>query len=657
MSCKYLLFLIIFIANLPQSTLAALIDLSIIRPQIHEPLYEGFTTSTQQLTIEGIVETSVPSDVLVSVNTPAGTRNLAAMADSLYSVTVDFEVTSEIVAVLLTPLHSGRYYFGPRKVIFSFSSDGVNFDNELSLFFPSIDENSTKAIVEFPESISTRFVQLDMIEGWQVEPADEGGADKILIEKLEFLNNNQEVIQPRIQSISTLLDLKTQKATDAFGLPQKRANFALTVLLREGENRITVVAKLLAKNLPDNEAKEVLEVISLSYMPELISEKAVKGQFVLSDGYKARVTIPVNALDERIRRLQIISVDPAQEFTEGASPVLIYRFEASRQGVFPAEATAYLEGQPPALAVDGIYHPPSTWITSLAPLPVKLTVDLLKSYTISKIVVYAKTEDGKSFAPQKAKILVSNNKKSLFAEPDRYQVAEYANFSDEITEVPLSTFPTGQYVQLFIEESKQANIIQLNEVEFWDESGAKIVSYVTMTNVYLQRPATLQFSYDENDLMRANVKNETNLRFFAWDEQTEEWQFVGGIVDAQENTVSIQLNYLQKLALFETTKDEIEVSWSFNPFSPDGNGIADTTLLILNLREEMLKTNPQVIVQIFDLTGKLISTLIDHELTSLPMSVRWDGKDKTGRIVDIGPYIYQIKIGNQVKNGVIVVAK
>ncbi|MBC8233209.1 discoidin domain-containing protein [bacterium] len=646
MSCRYFLFLIIFIANLPQSTLAALIDLSITRPK------SDFTTSNQQLTIEGIVEISVPSDVLISVNTPAGARNLATMADSLYSITADFEippgiVPMEIVAILLTPFRSGKYYFGPRKVIASFSFDGVDFDNELSLFFPSIDEDSTKAIVEFPEPISTRFVQLDMVEGWQVEQSDEGGADKILIEKLEFLNTEQKVIQPRIQSISTLLDLKTQK----------RANFALTVLLREGENRITVVAKLLAKKLPDNEAKEVLEVLSLFYMPELIPEKAVKGQFVLSDGYKARVTIPVNALDERIRRLQIISVDPAQEFNEGASPVLIYRFEASRQGFFPAEATAYLEGQPPALSVDGIYHPPSTWITSFAPLPVKLTVDLLKPYTISKIVVYAKAEDGKSFAPQKAKILVSNDKKSLFAEPDRYQVAEYANFSDEITEVPLSTFPTGQYVQLLIEESKQANIIQLNEVEFWDESGAKIVSYVTMTNVYLQRPATLQFSYYENDLMRANVKNEANLRFFAWDEQTEEWQFAGGVVDAQENTVSIQLNYLQKLALFETTKDEIEVSWSFNPFSPDGNGIADTTLLILNLKGEMLKTNPQVIVQIFDLTGKLISTLIDHELTSLPMSVRWDGKDKTGRIVDIGPYIYQIKIGNQVKNGVIVVAK
>jgi flagellar hook assembly protein FlgD len=110
--------------------------------------------------------------------------------------------------------------------------------------------------------------------------------------------------------------------------------------------------------------------------------------------------------------------------------------------------------------------------------------------------------------------------------------------------------------------------------------------------------------------------------------------------------------------LFETTKRAIEVSWSYNPFSPDGNGIADTTWLILNLQEKLLETNPQIIVEIFDLTGKLISTLIDHEpVKSSSIRVQWDGKDKTGRIVDIGPYIYQIKLGSQVKNGVIVVAK
>jgi len=651
MSRGCFLFLIIFIVNLPQVTLAALIDLSITRPKVLEPSRGGFTTSSQQLTIEGIVETSVPSDVLVSVNTPAGTRNLAAMVDSLYSVTADFEIPSEIVAILLTPLHSGKYYFGPRKVIASFSIDGVNFGNELQLFFPSGAENNNKAVVEFPETISTRFVRLDMVEGWQI--------DKILIEKIEFLNKGQKVIQPKIQSISTLLDLKTQRSV----------NFVLTVLLNEGENRITVVAKLLAKNLPAKEAKEVSEVISLFYMPELIPEKAVNESFVLSDGYKAKVIVPVNALDERIKRLQIIPVDPDQELpdsylsniriAEGTSPVSIYRFEASRQGIFPAEATAYLEGQPPSLSVDGIYSPPSTWVTSLAPLPVKLTVDLLKPHTISQIVIYAEVEGQKSFAPQKAKILVSTDKKALFVEPDRYVVAEHTNFSDEVTKIPLPTFPTGQYVQLFIEEGKQANIIQINEVEFWDESSAKIISYVTMTTVPLQRLATLQLSYDENDLMRANVKNEKNLAFFAWYEGAKEWQFAGGVVDTQENTVTIQLNYLQKVALFETkTKEAIEVSWSYNPFSPDGNGIADTTWLILNLQEKLLETNPQIIVEIFDLTGKLISTLIDHEpVKSSSIRVQWDGKDKTGRIVNIGPYLYQIKIGNQVKHGVIVVAK
>lgn len=653
MRCCCYLMVLIFIALSPQAFGVALVDISIIRPK------SDITTNNQAMTIEGVVETAVPSDVLVSIGTPAGMRGLTAITN-LYAVTTDFGTSQELVALLITPVRRGSLYYGPRRIMLAISQDGVHFEEPIPLFVPSgvTEPAENRTAVELLTPVKARFVYIGMVEGWQ--------ADAIEIEKVEFRNQEQKVIQPLIQSISLMFpDLKANIL----------APFAITVLLREGENRIIVVAQLLhAEHLPDGETTEVSELISLFYLPELLPEQATEGRFILSDGYKAQLIIPVDAFDERLKKLEIISVDvddvsPSSylrntRIVEGTAPVLVYRFEARRQGIFPAEATAFLEEQPPTLAVDGITQPPSTWVTSLVPMPVRLTIDLLRPYTLSRMDVHAKVEGGISFAPKRVKILVANNKDALFAEPERYEVVEYPNsadeeFDDKITFIPLPTLPTGRYVQLLILESKQANNIQINEVELWDEGVNRIVPYIPVEHITLQRPALLQLSYDEDDLLKANVHIASNLAFFIWNRQSREWQFIGGVVDTEENRVTIQLNYLTQIAVFEATTQEIEVFWSFNPFSPDGNGIADTTLLTLNMQEQFFLEKAEIIVEVFDRAGKLIRTLIDHELmSSSSLSVEWDGTDRSGKLVHIGPYLYQVRIGGQVRyNGVIVVVK
>jgi len=65
----------------------------------------------------------------------------------------------------------------------------------------------------------------------------------------------------------------------------------------------------------------------------------------------------------------------------------------------------------------------------------------------------------------------------------------------------------------------------------------------------------------------------------------------------------------------------------------------------------------QAKVEIFNCAGKLIRTLI-HEVTqSGHISILWDGRDEDNERVEIGPYIYQVSIGKEVRNGSIIVVR
>jgi gliding motility-associated-like protein len=94
--------------------------------------------------------------------------------------------------------------------------------------------------------------------------------------------------------------------------------------------------------------------------------------------------------------------------------------------------------------------------------------------------------------------------------------------------------------------------------------------------------------------------------------------------------------------------------WSYNPFSPNGDGIADITSLSFSLTEPK-----RISVKIFDRNGRLVRKLVDgYDLPANEhMSVSWDGKDEMGKTVEIGPYIYQIEGEGISLNGILVVVK
>ena len=623
--------------------LFALIDLSIVRPKT------DFTTNNQVLPIEGIVESSFPTKVVVSTNTPAGVPDLGQLAHSLHAIVLDLGSSHQIKAGLIRPVADLEFPLGPRTVRMAFSQDGADFSVGQRLNVPSsIDKIFNQTMVDFPVIVSARFVQIVMLDGWQRQ--------RIAIDSVEFLDTNDRIVQARIQSISILLDLTEQN----------RAPFSIQVLLKAGENRLSLFASALSP--PDGDSFETADraSITLFYLSELRQDAADAGYFTLSDGDQAKVVIPVDAFDQKIKKLQFFSIPRTQldslsysgnaQIVEGTAPVVAYRFEALRQGVFAAEATSFLRDQPPTLSVDGILDFPSTWVAGLVPLPIALTVDLGDVYTLSRIIVHSNVTENGSFGPQSAKIHASNENANFT------EIFEFSPFDDRMTVIELPSQLSARYVRLEITESKQANNIQLNEVEFFDASDSKIVPLVAADRTLLQRPALLELSYTASDLLAANIGREVDLKIFAWDELAREWQLAGGEIDLDRQTVRLELNYFSQFALFQAVTSKIQTTWSFNPFSPDGNGIADVTRLTIINPDTSRLGQTELIVEIFDLNNRLVRTLMNRTImNSNAMSVEWDGRDGTGQIANIGPYIYQIQLQSDAqtdtRNGVIVVGK
>ena len=83
--------------------------------------------------------------------------------------------------------------------------------------------------------------------------------------------------------------------------------------------------------------------------------------------------------------------------------------------------------------------------------------------------------------------------------------------------------------------------------------------------------------------------------------------------------------------------DKFIVSQNYpNPFNP-------STTIDIHFPE-----SNNLIVSIFDVTGRLINTLVNNKLEAGLYSVEWNGKDQNGRLVPTGVYIMKVFSGHNV---------
>ena len=117
----YLSLLSVILILLSASKLAARTDLSIISPTT------DYTTNNQTVEIEGIVESSVQGEVIVSTNTPGGIPDLAQLTHSIYGVVVDLGSVQELKGMLILPVVNRGFPRGPRLIRATFAGDRSNF--------------------------------------------------------------------------------------------------------------------------------------------------------------------------------------------------------------------------------------------------------------------------------------------------------------------------------------------------------------------------------------------------------------------------------------------------------------------------------------------------------------------------------------------------
>ncbi|MCH7761156.1 lamin tail domain-containing protein, partial [candidate division TA06 bacterium] len=79
----------------------------------------------------------------------------------------------------------------------------------------------------------------------------------------------------------------------------------------------------------------------------------------------------------------------------------------------------------------------------------------------------------------------------------------------------------------------------------------------------------------------------------------------------------------------------VQLFASPDPFSPDGDGMNDETVISFELPFQMAKVR----LLVYDRTGRVRKALIDQELRGSQESVNWDGRDNGGKILPIGVYI------------------
>ncbi len=175
---------------------------------------------------------------------------------------------------------------------------------------------------------------------------------------------------------------------------------------------------------------------------------------------------------------------------------------------------------------------------------------------------------------------------------------------------------------------------------------------------YTLQPVQFTLKYCDGMIPSGKSENQLGVYYF----NGVEWEKVDAAQDAIKNQFVFKANKLNEdYFLFSLDPNKSftgkapaivdKTQWSYNPFSPNGDGICDTTRIQLSV-----DSGTELTVQIFDSHHKLVRTIFNQSKATGINSIEWDGKDDRGRIVSPGAYIYLVRVNNSVRKGVLIVA-
>ena len=159
----------------------------------------------------------------------------------------------------------------------------------------------------------------------------------------------------------------------------------------------------------------------------------------------------------------------------------------------------------------------------------------------------------------------------------------------------------------------------------------------------------LHFQYSDEDLQRNNLdENTMELRY--WDAGTNTWQRAeNATIDPASNSITLsskQLSTYYALAASATTTDiggtqatpeKFRLLGNYpNPFNPE------TTIAF-----ELDETAP-VRIDIYDLNGTLVASLLHETRGAGSYRMRWDGRDSRGYQLASGVYLLRFQAGRHI---------
>ncbi|RLD14550.1 hypothetical protein DRI50_05220, partial [candidate division KSB1 bacterium] len=123
------------------------------------------------------------------------------------------------------------------------------------------------------------------------------------------------------------------------------------------------------------------------------------------------------------------------------------------------------------------------------------------------------------------------------------------------------------------------------------------------------------------------------------DYEIGDYIIVRGVASLYNNAGQILLGYQEDIIPVEAMEGQVSLKVPAKPFVPDEGEK-------LPIEYSAGTVHSHVTLRLFDLSGRMVTTLFDGTGLPFPITKEWDGRDQLGQLVPLGTYICHLEVVN-----------